>query len=231
MVDFFSTYPYMALSLFLLAVFGFAFLVCPLHCRKSLLLSALISAPYGFASVFFVPEYWNPVRVFEISAGPEDVIFSFANGGIVWMIAIWALRDRVRMELRAKRIIVHTLGYLSFGYSCFILFRLMGLGAMISATYSIYALGAVVLAIRRDLWPLALVGSVSFGLLYFTVIRGCFAIFPGFLSQWNHSNLWGPIAFGVPVDELVWASGFGGVWPIMMAWSFGAHFIAEGNEK
>lgn len=221
----------MALSLALLGVFVFVFSMCPQHLRMSLLLSASISAPYGFASVFFVPEYWDPVRVFELSAGLEDIMFSFANGGAVWMIAIWALRDRVRLEINPKRIIGHSLGYLIFGYSCYILLRLLGIGTMASAVISICALGAVVLAARRELWRLALAGSLSFGLLYFGIIRACFVIFPEFILQWNDVNLWGPFAFGVPIDEIAWAASFGAVWPMMMAWAFRAQFVLKGNTK
>jgi hypothetical protein len=39
------------------------------------------------ASVFFVPYCWSPVRVADFPAGPEDFIFSFANGGIAWLLA------------------------------------------------------------------------------------------------------------------------------------------------
>ncbi len=221
----------MALSLILLGIFVIVFLICPRHLRMSFFLSAFISAPYGFASVFFVPEYWKPIRVFELFAGPEDILFSFANGGTVWVIAIWLLRDRVRLEINPKRIIAHTLGYVSFGYSCFIIFRFLDIGAMAAAIASICVLGVVVLAVRRDLWPMALAGSVSFLLLYFATIKLCFGLFPEFLLQWNHLNLWGPTVFGVPLDELVWAAGFGGVWPMMMAWTFDVRFASERDAK
>ncbi len=227
MIDFFSKYPYMALSLTLLTVFGFALSISPSHCRKSILLSAVISAPYGFASALFVPEYWTPVRVFEFVAGPEDILFSFANGGMVWMAGIWMVRDRIQLKIDSKKVVIHVLGYVSFGYSSYVVFRFMDLGVMASVIASIGVLGAIVLAVRREFWPLALIGSVSFGVFYLIIIKGWFELFPGFIAQWTHTNLWGPLVFGVPVDEIVWAAGFGGVWPMIMAWAFDVRFVSN----
>lgn len=93
----FSTHPYLAFSLLLLGVFLVGLWTVP-QPRRPTLLAALGSAPSALVSVFFVPEYWQPTRVATLLTGLEDIIFSFATGGTMWLLGAWPMRHRLRFQ-------------------------------------------------------------------------------------------------------------------------------------
>ncbi len=54
--------------------------------RRALLLSGLLSMPSSLTTFYFVPEYWQPVRLFDFPLGIEDIFFSFSTGMMVWFL-------------------------------------------------------------------------------------------------------------------------------------------------
>ena len=52
---------------------------------------------------------------------------------------------------------------------------------------------------------------------------------PHFIQQWNLPSLSGFI-FGMPIEELVWALGFGFTWPLFMAHVFDVRFALQHRE-
>ena len=169
-------------------------------------------------SITVVPDYWNPVRVAEFLAGPEDVILGFACGGLVWLMAAWPLRNRITVSLAPwpllKRYGVCSALGLAAGA---VLFR-CPVRPMTYTIVPILTVGLAVLWVRRDLWPLAVTGTAGFTALYCLALRAAFAVMPGFFDQWNAANLWGPQVAGLPVDEIAWAAACGAVWPLMAAY-------------
>jgi len=226
----FSAYPYLALSLALFIIFV-AGLVVFQGQRRLMLLSGLLSAPYALASVGFVPEYWNPVRVANFLTGPEDIIFSFANGGIVWLLSIWLVQRRVTLSLQTGRLFRRYIACTSSGVALILVCRFSGLGVMTSVTVSIVALGVLLLWRRGELWPIPVAGAIGFTLLYLVLTVAVSMIWPDYLMQWNADNLWGPIFLGVPLEEVVWAFGYGAVWPLLMAYVFDARLVLPGMQE
>jgi hypothetical protein len=83
-------------------------------------------------------------------------------------------------------------------------------------------LTVVILWRRRDLWPLAVTGALGYTLVYVAVLKLWYELVPGFGAQWNAVALWGPMVFGVPLDEVAWAAAFGLAWPTFAAYLFDA---------
>ena len=82
MLESFSAYPYLLSSMALFCVAGGLLALSP-RCRNRALLSGLMSMPTSLMSFVFVPEYWQPTRLFGSELGVEDLLFSFATG-VVW---------------------------------------------------------------------------------------------------------------------------------------------------
>jgi len=155
----------MFFSLLLLVLFAAGFIVSPAKQRRPILLSALFSTPFSTASIFFVPEYWNPIRTVTFFIGPEDLIFSFATGGIAWLLATWLLWNYIDLDSRLRLIIKRYLICILLGATVSIIFLITGLSVMTSTLLGILSVGLFILWSRRGLWPIQLIGMISFTLL------------------------------------------------------------------
>lgn len=208
-------YPYLFLSLGLLALFFFLYWLRPAS-RRAMLLSALLSAPYAFASLAFVPRYWEPVRVIEWITGLEDLAFSFANGGLVWFTSgLFLSPERpVRLSLsglgRYLRVTLAGIG-LSFVWC------LLDSGVMNALLLTTIGLVLFFLLRRPARWRTALCGGLGFTILYLLVFKAALVFCPRFIDQWNPAALSGLVVFRVPLEELLWAMAFGSFWPLFMA--------------
>lgn len=215
-------YPYLTFSLGLLGLFGVAYWSFPGQ-RRPILLGAVLSAPYAFASLVFVPAYWNPVRLVTfLRTGPEDLLFSFATGGLAWLAAVWPVRAQLVLRIQPHRLIRRYLALGACGILLVVFCRGGGLGVMTSSLAAMLTVGAYLLWRQRDLWVLSAAGAAVFAVFYFVFVFACFALSPEFPLYWNGEHLWGLSLAGVPVDELAWSAGFGGVWPLLLAHVFDA---------
>jgi hypothetical protein len=91
---------------------------------------------------------------------------------------------------------------------------------MNSTMAGIAASAAVMLALRRGLWPLMLRGALLFGAFYLGFIKLALLLYPSFLASWSPAVPFG-YWWGIPLYELYWAIAFGAVWPLFIAFSFG----------
>ncbi len=213
-----DTYPYLGLSLVWLGVFLAALALS--HAPRLPLLAGLLSAPSALASIIFVPEYWQPVRVASFLTGPEDVVFSFASGGIAWLVAFPP--RRIQQRSRTPRdVAARWLAHMLRGAAVTLGLRLCGLPVMPATLAAMALVGAGILRGRPELARVALRGGLAFGLVYGLGFRVFLALAPSFASQWTHANLSGLAVVGLPLEELAWALGFGSVWPLIVADALG----------
>jgi hypothetical protein len=78
-------YVWLAWSLIFLALWGFMFAIF-LNERRKLWQTSLWTMPFGLTEPLFVPRYWNPPSLFDLTQRTgfdiESLIFCFAIGGI-----------------------------------------------------------------------------------------------------------------------------------------------------
>ncbi len=222
------TYPFLIISLVLTLVFGLAWLACPAM-RPMIWRSSLLSAPFGLTSVVFVPEYWQPVRVAEFICGPEDIIFSLANGGIVWAAAMWFKRRQKWQWISWGQALKRYLVVVAVCWAVSASLWLLGLAVMPAVLVSVYCLAGYILWQSPQLLVPALRAGLIFGLFYSLILTGGMALWPHFLDQWNLTVRSG-IKFGlIPVEELAWAVGFGLTWPLFMTHVFKAGPVEDSS--
>ncbi len=225
MISFFTHYPYLCLALIVFACAVAGFVTCPRQ-RCPMLISALISAPYALASVVFVPEYWNPIRIACFLTGPEDIIFSLSNGGLVWLLGVWPLRKRIALRMNLARMFWRTFVFTMLCGMITMSLWLCGLRIMTATLTSIVIMLLPLLVwLCRDLWLVAVSGAIGFSVFYAAMLIMVNLLFPHFCSQWNIENLSGYLAFGFPIEELIWAFAFGAFWPLFMVYILDVHIV------
>lgn len=189
--------------------------------RWPFFLSAALSIPSAVMSLIFIPAYWNPKLVLPFVPAVEDFLFSLSAGGIVWVVAIWPMRDRLvfppRVTFRFKRYVLWWIpGVMIFA----ITYSVLKLPPMFATLIPMVILMVLVCAADRRFWPLAISGAVAFGVLYATWLLAIRLFFPALFMAWTSHNLCGVRIAGIPVEEFLWSAAYGGVWPCLMAHVF-----------
>lgn len=211
-----AEYIYLYGSLVLLGSWTICLVVFPLQ-RKLATISSFPSMPLACASVLFVPEYWQPIRLLDGMTGIEDLIFSFATGGLAWVASMWLLPRRIIVNLIWHRHLTRYLYTVGIGVVLWLTLWLLGFSVMTAALVDCLAFTLLNLALRPELIPLAIRGALGFAAPYmaFAILGG--TLFPGFYEQWNHANLWGVYLLSVPLEEGAWALAFGALWPVFLS--------------
>jgi hypothetical protein len=231
MMDYFRTFPYFAMSLLYLAVLLVILLCLPRRTWGSILLNGLMMIPFSLSSLFLEPQYWDPKRIAVCcGTGPEDIIFTFACGGLVWITAMWFVQDRLDFTAKpatmVRRFVFGTVAGLALGS----LLKIMGAGPMTAIVLSFVMFTPVVFWLGGKLWPLPVAGLLGFPLVYFSIMEASFLLFPDFVNQWNPAVLWGPKIGKVPIDEITGAAAFGVAWPVFAAYILDARIKPPRHE-
>jgi len=211
-------HPYAICGLLLASFSAIALIGASREHRRSLLLSGVLSAPWALSSVLFVPDYWNPERLWGGPVGVEDLVFSYSTGVLAWALPYWRLPAPIpSLQLSAQGVGRLLLCWLAGSLACTTLLS-AGARAMPATLASMLILGTALARMRRDLIGPTLRGALGFAGLYFLVLKSLFMAYPVMPGYWNGAGLLGFWLTGVPVDELLWAASFGAVWPLMMTY-------------
>lgn len=221
-------YNYLLMVLGLIVLYLGGLVVCPRKQRYPTILSALFSTPFSVASLVFVPEYWNPVRIFEFPIGMEDLMFSLTTGGIAWLLAVCSIHKNIHIKLQLSTMLKRGILGMLYGSTICTILWFSGVGVMSSFLISSIAIILLILFLRYDLWPIQLAGFACFTAFYIIFIKLGFTVFPEAIQQWNVNALWGYSIWGIPLEEIAWAAIFGGGWPLMMAYLFDARLSPYG---
>jgi len=219
-----STYPYLGASMMLLTLAALAVLAWPQR-RWELLLAGLLCAPFACFSFEFIPQYWQPkVVAYFTVASPEDVLFSFAGGVLGWWAAAWPHRARLTLRLDARTLLKRYLGWgaLGVGVGYLLKYSVPNPQVMLSTLAGMATVGVSLMWIKRRLWPLSLSCIVGYGGVYIGVMFAAQALWPQFITQWTPGSQLARDFFGMPLFEVVWAVGFGAVWPLFIGHVFDA---------
>ena len=218
LATFAETYPYLVGCFFAVLLFVACILFFKEQ-RRPMLLSALLFTPFALTGIIVVPSYWRPKLFWDLVVGVEDVIFCFVNGGIVWLGSAHFMMDRLLLPRKLRPLMKRYVKFVVCGGILYSVLFFMGFDFWWSTLGSLYTLGFMLLYAQRHLWPLALWGTTMFLLLYSLFLKLMFSSWPHFIHQWNLPSLSGFI-FGMPIEELIWALGFGFTWPLFMAHVF-----------
>lgn len=211
-------FPYLIFSLLLCIVFVLGLTLIPVRFKRSVYQSAMMSAPISFASFAFVPGYWDPKRIVPYEIGPEDVIFSFSTGGIIWLFIILIISLKYHVRNNKRIFLKQYAGLLFFGSLLFFLMWLTRVDIMLATIITVFIIGIWILIHNPDYLILSITGALSFTFFYFCILKGFFVMFPEFPGQWSMEELYGIQILGIPLEEIMWAFSTGAVWPLIVAY-------------
>lgn len=129
-------------------------------------------------------------------------------------IATFVYEYFFRVKIKLKKTYNHHIKAPLIGITGSVIFALI---FDLNLMYSLIVLGLAgansIWIERKDLIKHSLIGGLILMIIYFLAFRLYITIFPNFIEQfYNTENLLGIMIFGVPVEELIYAIGFGLMW-------------------
>jgi hypothetical protein len=202
-------------------IFGAAWIVCYIvgkSYRRQILWGTLVCTPMALSSVLFVPQYWTPPSLFnldeKIHVGIEDFLWAAAVGGIASVVGELLLKEKLA-RTRARKPKKHYAPFIIM-FAIFAILELWHPGKTIyNVVIALFSCAIVVAFLRGDLILLMLTSAAVFTVLYLLLFLYFLALYPDFVQRfYNVPNLLRIYVFGVPIEELMFASSFGSVWSV-----------------
>jgi hypothetical protein len=181
---------------------------------------SLFTMPFGLTEPLFVPEYWNPPSLFNLAQRTgfdiESLIFCFAIGGIAAVLynTLTGL-DSEPVDPAEKNLTRHRQHYLALGspFIAFLALYFLPWNPIYPAILSMFVGAVAVLLCRPDLKTKTWVGGLLFVLCYIVLLQGLRWLSPGYIERvWNLDALLGIQILDMPIEELLFAAGFGMYW-------------------
>jgi hypothetical protein len=217
MSAFLARYPYFSACMLGLCFFA-AIVYIYRSQRRAILISGLLAAPQALFALYLVPKYWDPVLVFDLPVGIEDILFMFLCGGMAWVEASWPFRRSLHVQFKAARIASGLAMAGIFAALLGVLLLKAGIQSMSIPLFIMAAWTIFLVLIRRTLWPLAVASALQSVLLYLCTLGFVKWLWPSFFSAWTWSGLSGVALWGIPVEEVAWGLAYGPFWGTTMAW-------------
>jgi len=203
-------YAYLLGSL-LFFLLWLVFFICRPDLRRKMLVMSLLTAAMGPVSEFFyLKDYWQPQFFNGWAVGLEDLLFGFVVGGVAGVV----YEEFFGKKYMKRHLSAHPhymLGTAIFGISWMFVGNLaLGFNSIYVSTLGFIIIGTSFLIFRHDLIKDAFFSGLLMGFIavgYYFVFT---TIFDGIIHQWWHlQNLSGVIILGAPLEELMWAFGWG----------------------
>jgi Lycopene cyclase len=198
--------------------------------RPVILRVGLVTALTGLAEPLFVPDYWNPPTLFDLGQRTGFDIESFLQNFTAGANAT-AIYGAVRRRARGRAAIAERdCSRNRYHRLTLAVFPLVFIGLVVATNMNaihitMVAVSAGFLATclaRPDLIRLIITSAILFTGLYFAFFLAFNAVYPGYLDQvWNLGALSGVLIVGVPLEEVVFALGYG-----LIVACFAEHFFA-----
>lgn len=189
--------------------------------RGEMLIVSLWTSLLGLTEPLFVPEYWSPPSLFDLAQRTgfdfESFLFAFGVGGLA--VVIYERLFRVKHERMSEEETHQSRHkfHLSALFSApiiFVLFSiLLDLNPIYSTSIALIGGGLFTWYCRPDLKKKMIVSAFIFLGSYFVYFLTLIALYPGYVEQiWNLEDISGILISGIPLEELLFAFGFGFFW-------------------
>ncbi|MEK6933744.1 MAG: lycopene cyclase domain-containing protein [Nanoarchaeota archaeon] len=189
--------------------------------KKEMLIVSALTMPFGLTEPLFVPKYWNPPSLFNLTTNTgfdiESLIFSFAIGGIGSVIYETIFKSSHKQmnstERHHKRHKYHLLSLFSPIIVFIPFFLFIDINPIYSASLAMLVGGIASMFCRSDLKRKILYGGILFLVLYFLFFIFFNNLYPYAVEIfWDLSALSGILILNVPLEELIFAFTFGMMW-------------------
>lgn len=183
---------------------------------------SVLAAPLGLIDIFFVPNYWQPVTLFNIPVGIEGLIFSFQFGGIA-AVAYAEFAHAVPVKIKHFHRPV-SVAALLLTLPLLLLYKLGLPSAMISLYLALLCGIAITMYLRKDLLKSALIGGLVFGGIYFVGLSLWGTLLPQVKDWFAFEGLPRVFILNAPLYEIILGVLFAAYWGNMYELIFGYKF-------
>lgn len=202
-----------------LVVWGVLYLAMPEY-RQTMRWGSAFTVPFGLTEPLFVPEYWNPPSVFDLAQRTgfdlESLIFTFSVGGVAAVLYPLLTRRRLRLiPPKERHAVIHRRHYaaLAAPFLAFPLLYPLPWNPIFPGIVAMLIGASATVACRPDLKTNVWIGGLLFAAYYAVFLLGLQMTAPGYIERvWNLEALSGIFVLGMPIEELLWAFGFGMYW-------------------
>ncbi len=198
----------------ILLFFWLVFLLAAKRYRKEMLWGSFIGAAFGWVNYFFIPDFWNPPILFNLTSKIgfeiETTIFMFSWGGIATVIYELFFQKRIADVCRCVVSYPRWFPLIASAVLYGLLAILTGLNAAYIGIFSLLVAIAIMAGYRQDVIPEVLGSAVLFGAFYFLFYELFIIIHPQFVeTYYTFENLTGILIVGVPLEEVLMGIAFG----------------------
>lgn len=206
------TYPFLVLSLLFALPGALIFALRP-DLRPMMGLMALSSLPFALTESLFYPTYWEPRFLWDLvhtlGFGLEDLLFVVGLSALTSSCYAFASRKKFVSLPRARPgpLWREALRILALTFAMVAALALLGVPMIYGSCLIMVVMAAGMLWRRRDLiWP-SLSGALLTTLVYTGLCLVLQALIPQvFLLSWHTEHFLHLFVWGVPVEELLYAS-------------------------
>ena len=188
--------------------------------RRAMLWSSLFTMPFGLSEPLFVPEYWMPPSLFDLAENTgfdiESLIFCFGIGGIgsvFYNLLTQKIPQAVGTCERHQTLHRHHYKALATPFFVFIALYFFPWNPIYPSILSMFAGALATVLCRPDLKRKTWIGGLLFLIYYAIFLAGLEWSAPGYIDRiWNLEVLSGVNVGFMPIEELLFAVGFGMYW-------------------
>ena len=189
--------------------------------KKEMFIVSLWTSLLGLTEPLFVPEYWNPPSLFDLSLKTgfdiESLIFSFGVGGIAVVLYELIFKNKHTALSEKERHLpkhrLHLLSILSAPIIFVLLLLITNLNPIYSSIIAMMIGGFATWYCRPDLKIKMITSAFMFLCFYVIYFLTLITIVPVYVEKiWNLSAITGILVVGIPIEELFFALSFGFIW-------------------
>ena len=188
--------------------------------RHAMVWASVFTTPFGLTEPLFVPEYWSPPSLFDLAISTgfdvESLIFCFGIGGVgavSYNILTGKLHKPLSMCERNHESHRFHLIALASPFVVFLVTYFMPWNPIYPSILAMFVGAAATVYCRYDLKVKVCVGGALFLIYYAVFLLALEWSAPGYIERvWDLDALSGVIVFSMPLEELLFALGFGMYW-------------------
>lgn len=188
--------------------------------RRTMWWASVFTTPFGLTEPLFVPKYWNPPSLFHLAQKTgfdiESLIFCFGIRGVCAVLYNILTRTKpvpISSAERALPLHRHHAIVLATPVVVFTALFFIPWNPIYPAIVAMFAGVATTLYCRSDLKRKTWIGAGLFLIYYFVFLQGLRFAAVGYIGHvWNQNALLGLEMLGLPVEEILFAAGFGFYW-------------------
>lgn len=213
-------YVWLVWSMAFLAPWAVLYWRFPQH-RRAMIWASAFTTPFGLTEPLFVPEYWNPPSLFDLAQRTgfdlESLIFCFGIGGVGAVMVNVLMREVTVPMAPEARHETHHRYHRWFMASPFVVFAALiplDWNPIYPGIVAMFVGSALNVICRPDLLRATALGAMVFLVYYMVFLTGLeFTAPPGYIDTvWNIEALSGISLWFMPLEELMFATGFGAYW-------------------